>query len=192
MSTTLRSVIVSEVPDVNREIFFTQLLEAIDFLHQNRLCHRDIKPENILLKSYDSPRALVTDFGCVSDQQVILYDRPGTIPYLALEQKEGFQHGPAVDYWACGVVGYELLIREHTGNERIEPGRNLEWCHQMLRYKPTAMAKGCIQMLQTSPDCRMTATEALGCMLPDQTCRNADHGPEEIVADVASKRTKRQ
>ena len=44
--------------------FFSQIINAVYFLHKNDLIHRDIKPENILL--YDNKLCKLCDFGwCV-------------------------------------------------------------------------------------------------------------------------------
>ena len=32
----------------------TQLFEAINYLHENRICHRDLKPDNILVTQESS------------------------------------------------------------------------------------------------------------------------------------------
>jgi serine/threonine protein kinase len=73
--------------------------------------HRNIKPANLIVKS-DAPSDMaITDLGCATVENEILYDRPGNIPYLALEQREGLKHGENVDIWALGVVGLELFGR---------------------------------------------------------------------------------
>ena len=116
-------------------------------------------PGNILIRSYDPPEALLSDVGCASDQTEILYDWPGTIPYLAPEQWEGLLHGPAVDYWACGLVDYELLTREVT-QSRVDPGPVLECYHEALEKRGSVIAECCMNMLNTEPATRMTAREA--------------------------------
>lgn len=60
-----------------------------------------MKPDNILVRSYEPPDAMLTDFGCASDNPTILYDWPGTVPYLAPEQVEG---KPMVERSIIGAV----------------------------------------------------------------------------------------
>lgn len=145
---------------VGRSIFFSQLLEGIAFLHEHGICHRDIKPDNILVKSYDPPEAMLTDFGCASAKIRIPYDSPGTISYLAPEQVEGQTHGRAVDYWSCGVVGLEL-VRGEAVRSRILRGHNLTHHQNFLRNSGSPLNMCALAMLQLDPDSRMTAAEAL-------------------------------
>jgi serine/threonine protein kinase len=67
--------------------------------------HRNIKPANLIVKSNTPPDMAITDLDCATTENEILYDRPGTIPYLAPEQREKLKHGENVDIWALGVVG---------------------------------------------------------------------------------------
>jgi serine/threonine protein kinase len=148
------------VSHTGRSIFFRQLLEGVAFLHEHGICHRDIKPDNILVKSYDPPEAMLTDFGCASDKAQIPYDCPGTISYLAPEQVEGRTHGPAVDYWSCGVVGLELVLGKVVGS-RILPGHRLAQNQDYLRKSESRLNVCALAMLQLDPESRMTAAEAL-------------------------------
>jgi len=72
-------------------------LKGIAFLHEKGITHRDIKPASLTVESYDPPLAQVIDFGSATAKTIILYDRPGTITYLAPEQREGEYHGRYVD-----------------------------------------------------------------------------------------------
>lgn len=137
-----------------------QLLEAVSFLHEHKICHRDIKPDNILVRSYDPPDSMLTDFGCASDSPKILYDRPGTIPYLAPEQVERKFHGPAVDYWSCGIIGLEL-IRKRAISRRILPGREYEDHRFFLQHSGLPLGLSSRSMLEEDPNSRMTAMQAL-------------------------------
>jgi serine/threonine protein kinase len=160
LNATFRSLYTSKVSHVGRSIFFSQLLEGVAFLHEHGICHRDIKPDNILVRSYDPPEAMLTDFGCASDRPQILYDSPGTISYLAPEQVEGNMHGRAVDYWSCGVVGLELILEKTVGT-RIQAGHSLARYQEFLRSSQSPLNVCALAMLQAKPDSRMTAAEAL-------------------------------
>ena len=160
LNATFRSLYTSNVSHVGRSIFFSQLLEGVAFLHKHGICHRDIKPDNILVRSYDPPEAMLTDFGCASERPQILYDSPGTISYLAPEQVEGKMHGRAVDYWSCGVVGLEFILEKTVGT-RILAGRSLARHQEFLLSSQSPLNVCALAMLQVDPDSRMTAAEAL-------------------------------
>ncbi|KAM8715855.1 hypothetical protein ACLKA7_002835 [Drosophila subpalustris] len=86
------------------------VVEAFDFLHTNHFIYRDLKPENLMLTS-DGYCKLV-DFGFAK------YVRPnektntfaGTPEYVAPEIILDRGHDRAVDYWALGILVYELLV----------------------------------------------------------------------------------
>lgn len=103
---------------------------------------------------------MLTDFGCASDNPTILYDWPGTVPYLAPEQVEGKTHGRAVDYWSCGIVGLELILRRAI-TSRIMPERNLKDYQDSLKISDSPLAKCSLAMLQVDPKRRMSAADAL-------------------------------
>jgi serine/threonine-protein kinase len=86
---------------------------GLHYAHQRGVLHRDIKPENLL---FSSDRVLkVTDFGIakVVGGSETLATRGGEIlgtpAYMAPEQAEGRELGPAADVFASGVMLYELL-----------------------------------------------------------------------------------
>lgn len=67
-------------------------MEAVAFLHLEGLCYQDIKLENILIRGYDPPEALLSNFGSALDEKTVFYNDGGTIPYLAPEQQKGSRH----------------------------------------------------------------------------------------------------
>ncbi|CAL6067660.1 Kinase [Hexamita inflata] len=72
---------------------------------------RDLKPENILLGSDGYIK--VTDFGLSKLSKtggvVVGTTFCGTAEYLSPEQLRNQPHGVEVDYWALGVIAYELM-----------------------------------------------------------------------------------
>lgn len=73
---------------------------------------RDLKPENILLGSDGYIK--ITDFGLSklngqSNSRVIGTTFCGTAEYLSPEQLRNQPHGVEVDYWALGIITYEMI-----------------------------------------------------------------------------------
>ncbi|KAL3671533.1 hypothetical protein V7S43_003453 [Phytophthora oleae] len=98
--------------------YVSDILLALQYLHQRRICHRDIKPDNILLN--DSGRCHITDFGCAkdfcnsrpsTDEPALLSDTVGTYQFLAPECCSGEPYDPfKVDIWAVGIVFFIFLF----------------------------------------------------------------------------------
>lgn len=95
------------------------ILLGLEFLHTNGVVHRDIKPENLVFdnKGYLS----ITDFGIariwVPENAK---DTSGTPGYMAPEVMCRQNHGVAVDYFALGVIIYEIMfgVRPYLGKTR--------------------------------------------------------------------------
>ena len=143
-----------------RNRLFAQVLEGIAFLHKHNITHRDIKPANLTVRSYDPPDAQIIDFGCATTETRTLYDRPGTIPYLAPEQQDGRYHDKSVDYWACALVGAELVGLKRNNDRVVDAG--FETIHNWLdRQAANPVTRCCKDMLKIEPKQRMTAADAL-------------------------------
>lgn len=94
--------------------FFTQLCEAIQYLHNRDVAHRDLKCENLLLDTYLNLK--VCDFGfskrlTYEDGQMELSKTYcGTPSYAAPEVLSRSPYNPKMsDVWSMGVVLYVML-----------------------------------------------------------------------------------
>ena len=71
--------------------------------------HRDLKPANVLIFSLNPPILKVTDFGLAKKLEGgKTWTLCGTPDYLAPEVILNEGHDWAVDYWALGVLIYEM------------------------------------------------------------------------------------
>jgi predicted Ser/Thr protein kinase len=87
-----------------------QLLEALQYAHDQGVWHRDIKPANIIIMN--NGRIKVTDFGIArvdSSTLTRVGSVMGTPGFIAPEQYLGTEVDHRVDIFAAGVVFYELL-----------------------------------------------------------------------------------
>ncbi|XP_023177582.2 cGMP-dependent protein kinase 1 [Drosophila hydei] len=86
------------------------VVEAFDFLHAHNFIYRDLKPENLMLSS-DGYCKLV-DFGFAkyvrANEKTNTF--AGTPEYVAPEIILDRGHDRSVDYWALGILVYELLV----------------------------------------------------------------------------------
>ncbi|XP_018023543.1 cAMP-dependent protein kinase catalytic subunit 3 [Hyalella azteca] len=87
--------------------YATEIISALAYLHSMSIVYRDVKPENLLLDR--DGHLKITDFGFSK----VLSDRTwtlcGTPEYLAPEIILGKGHNKAVDWWALGILIYEML-----------------------------------------------------------------------------------
>ncbi|KAF9072960.1 kinase-like domain-containing protein [Rhodocollybia butyracea] len=94
-------------PDVTR-FYLATIILALKYLHSYNIIYRDLKPENLLLDSRGY--LLLTDFGFAKIVDDRTWTLCGTPEYLAPEIIQSDGHGKAADWWACGVLCYEMLV----------------------------------------------------------------------------------
>lgn len=94
-------------PDVTR-FYLANIILALKYLHSFNIIYRDLKPENLLLDSRGYLR--LTDFGFAKIVDDRTWTLCGTPEYLAPEIIQSDGHGKAADWWACGILAYEMMV----------------------------------------------------------------------------------
>jgi serine/threonine protein kinase len=84
-----------------------EILLALEYLHSLDTVYRDLKPENLLLTHKGHVK--ITDFGFAKKIEDRTWTLCGTPEYLAPEIITSKGHGKAVDWWAFGILVYEML-----------------------------------------------------------------------------------
>jgi len=83
------------------------LICAIAHLHERNIVFRDLKPENVLMDSMGY--AKLCDYGFAKFVLGRTLTICGTPEYMAPEAIRNIGYGRMVDWWALGVLSYELI-----------------------------------------------------------------------------------
>ncbi|KAL0878692.1 hypothetical protein ABMA27_003747 [Loxostege sticticalis] len=111
-----------------RELQVRQILSdmrnALQFLHQNKITHRDVKPENIVIHVLDGAGNIdsalqgkkkvvykLIDLGYAKeiDSNSVCASFVGTLQYLAPEIFYSKTYSNSVDFWSFGLLAFELI-----------------------------------------------------------------------------------
>ncbi|KAI3337865.1 hypothetical protein F4824DRAFT_462002 [Ustulina deusta] len=121
------------IPEVYVGVMARQLVDALGYLHENKIIHRDVKPDNILIQTTNPLIVKLTDFGLskmIDTEKTFLKTFCGTLLYCAPEvyteyssyddhghrtnrknhwpvNRERYDH--AVDIWSLGGVLFYTL-----------------------------------------------------------------------------------
>jgi serine/threonine-protein kinase len=144
-----------------------QVCGALAEAHARNLIHRDIKPANIILceRGLVPDVAKVVDFGLVKEIAAASQVVVGTPHYLSPEQVLGHPITPAVDLYALGLVGYELL----AGAKPFEGKTIMEYATKHVAAAPrplpeavpSELAAIIMRCLEKEPERRFASATAL-------------------------------
>ncbi len=148
---------------------------GLQHAHDNGVLHRDVKPDNLMFAANGSLR--VTDFGMATivtgavggaGEGTRPGDVVGTPRYVAPEQAEGRDPGPAADVYSTGMVLYELLAGqlpfEDSGGVMAVLYRHVHEPPQPIRDLvpdlPPPVAEVIMTAVATAPGDRFPTAEA--------------------------------
>lgn len=97
-------------PEKSAKFFAAQVALALAHLHSKGIIYRDLKPENVLVG--EDGYLLVADFGLAKfvQQGELANSFCGTAEYLAPEMLIGNGHDFTVDWWALGILIFEMIV----------------------------------------------------------------------------------
>ncbi|GMH97013.1 hypothetical protein TrST_g3469 [Triparma strigata] len=105
------------------------VLSVYDYIHTDKIVYRDLKPENILIATDGYLK--IVDWGFAKKVVDKTYTTCGTPEYLSPELVQGTGHGKGVDYWALGVLIYEMLVGK-TPYVGYDPDDTMGICRNIM------------------------------------------------------------
>jgi len=87
--------------------YIAGVVRAFEHMHERRIIYRDLKPENLLLT--EGGHLKLTDMGLAKFVIGKTYTTCGTPDYFAPEMIASMGHTHAVDWWALGILLFELM-----------------------------------------------------------------------------------
>jgi len=94
-------------PDPVAKFYAAEVALALNYMHSLDIIYRDLKPENILL-NFDG-HIKIADFGFAKYCNTTVWTLCGTPDYLAPEILGGGRYNKSVDWYALGVLIFEML-----------------------------------------------------------------------------------
>ncbi|CAI2386319.1 unnamed protein product [Moneuplotes crassus] len=160
------------------KFYFSEVLLALEYLHNNGIIYRDLKPENILLDA--EGHVVLTDFGLSKtnfSRKTLSHSFCGSPEYMSPEMLEEVGHGFAMDIYSLGALLYEFLtgLPPHYSQDRDELFYNI--CHEDIPYPDylSEKAKDLLQkLLKRNPLERLGTIDGIGVIKFHPFCETVD------------------
>ena len=125
-------------------------------MHSKNICYRDLKPENLLMDAKGFLK--ICDFGLAKIVKDKTFTLCGTPDYLAPEIITSAGHNKSCDYWALGILIYEMIVGEvpFYADDPMSIYQLILRHHISFPYKMSRQCKDIInKLLESNPSKRL-------------------------------------
>jgi len=153
-----------KVEEETAKTVFSQIIQALHYLHQNGIAHRDIKAENVLM--CEDSTVKLGDFGFSSSSSYkMLSTFCGTIAYCSPEVLSNVPYdGEKADMWSTGILLYVLVTGRFPWTVKSQSAI-AEQVKTGYIGKPIGVTEECADLIQKltcfDPRLRPTCSEVL-------------------------------
>ena len=142
-------IINQKLPEEQALKYFEQIINALNYLHENGIAHRNLKLDNILLTKNNTQIKLI-DFGLSTfySKDSLLSSPVGAIVYCPPEMHLSQSYsGELSDIWNAGLVLYSMLcgyLPFHDDNEDINIKHIISGFYQI----PSFISEKCAEVIK--------------------------------------------
>ena len=101
--------------------YLSEILLSLEYLHHLGLIYRDLKLENILIDKTGHVKLVDFGFSKLLAKGEKCKTFCGTPQYLAPEILKGKKYNKAVDWWAFGILAYEVSVDTKIQSSVLTP-----------------------------------------------------------------------
>ncbi|MCQ2819913.1 MAG: serine/threonine-protein kinase [archaeon] len=158
-----------QIPEEDLKNYFTQIYNAVKFIHSQNVIHRDLKPNNLLFLDKEKTHLVLIDFGIsgVSNGKNREKINAGTLRYIPPELLLTDDSGSSnkIDMWAMGIILYLLIYKKFPFEGTDEQIRD-KICNQALILPKKVLIKKTLAnllraLLEKNPNNRIDITSTL-------------------------------